>query len=85
MIVSPGPRPLLAMAQAGYIVDSVTVGNTSRVDDSRQLTKTAYVTDADITAFTALVHHGTGIVYQPTPTSRREDISHDITKFSERN
>jgi PTS system mannose-specific IIB component len=85
MIVSPGPVPLLAMVRAGYPLDSITVGNMSQTPGSRQLTNTSYVTDADIEAFVELIQSGSTVVYQPMPTSRREDISHNITKFSERN
>lgn len=79
MIVTTGPQPLLKMIELGYPVSSITAGNMSRRPASQQLTGLVYVTAEELDALVALLDKGVAISYQPTPTSRRENLATAIT------
>jgi len=75
MIIAASPIPLLRMHELGYPVSSITVGNMSRREGTRQVANLAYADDEELAAFTKLLDLGVQIAFQPTPTSRREDLT----------
>lgn len=81
MIVCASPEPLVAMADHGYSVQTVTVGNLSRREGTRELAKTAYVTDDELSAFASLVARGIAVTLHPTPTSRKENLAAGIEEL----
>ncbi|MFJ6690550.1 PTS system mannose/fructose/N-acetylgalactosamine-transporter subunit IIB [Streptomyces sp. NPDC091294] len=83
MIVAVGPIPILRMRELGYSLPAVTVGNMSRRPETRQVANLAYATDEEVAAFTELLNFGVKFAFQPTPTTRREDLTAAITKLNE--
>jgi len=83
MIVTVGPVPLVRMAEAGYQVPRVTVGNMSRRNDTKPAAKTAYVNAQEVAAFQKLIARGVDVAFQPTPSSRREDFSAALDHIAE--
>lgn len=75
MILCNSPVPILKMAEAGFTVDFVTVGNMSSTDGSTQIAKTAYATPADLEAFRELAARGVEIYDQLVPSDPRENIT----------
>ncbi|WP_415101062.1 PTS sugar transporter subunit IIB [Nocardioides sp.] len=80
MIIAASPIPLLRMIELGYPLPSITVGNMSRREGTRQLANLVFADGDEIAAFTHLVELGAKIVFQPTPSSRREDLTAAIAK-----
>lgn len=81
MIICATPEPLAKMSELGYRVRTVTVGNMSRREHTRELALTAYVTDEELAAFAELESQGVELVFQPTPSSRRENLAGAIAKL----
>src|SRR3954452_21489199 len=80
MIIAASPIPLLRMYELGYPVSSITVGNMSRREGTQQVANLAYADDEELAAFAELLELGVEVAFQPTPTSRREDLTAAITK-----
>ncbi|GHJ26825.1 MULTISPECIES: PTS system mannose/fructose/N-acetylgalactosamine-transporter subunit IIB [Streptomyces] len=83
MIVAVGPIPLLRMQELGYRLPSITVGNMSRRPGTRQVANLAYANGEELAAFQGLLNFGVTLAFQPTPTSRREDLTAAVTKMNE--
>lgn len=83
MIVAAGPIPLLRMRQLGYPLPAITVGNMSRRPGTRQVANLAYADDEELAAFAQLLDFGVKLAFQPTPTTRREDLTAVVTKMNE--
>lgn len=75
MILCNRPQPILAMAEHGFAVDYVTVGNMSTKPDARQVRTTVYVSPEEWEAFGGLAKRGISIFDQMIPTDPREDIT----------
>lgn len=75
MILCAEPQPILEMAQRGFKVDHVTVGNMSTKEGAKQLRKTVFVSPVEREAFEGLVQAGIPIFDQMIPTDSRDDIT----------
>lgn len=79
MILCNSPVPILRMAEFGYEVPWVTVGNMATKPDAIQVKKTVFVSPEEKEAFIGLAQRGIKIYSQMVPNEPREDIS-DIWK-----
>lgn len=75
MILTSGPAPILKMIEAGYEIKTITVGNMSAHEDSKQIKKTVFVSDQDIEVFQKLAQHGVKLISQMTPSESRDDFT----------
>ncbi len=79
MLLCNKPKPILKMAECGYVVPQVTIGNISPVknDQVHVGTGTTYMTQEMILDFKKLMEFGTKIILRETPT----DAPQDLTNF----
>lgn len=75
LILCNRPRPIVQMADAGFQVEYVTVGNISSREGSRQIASTAYATPEEWEDFRELARRGVKIFDQMVPTNPRVDIT----------
>jgi mannose PTS system EIIAB component len=80
MMIAASPIPLLRMNELGYPLAAITVGNMSRREGTQPVANLAYADGDELAAFAKLLQSGVKIAFQPTPTSRREDLSSAITE-----
>lgn len=78
MILCNRPKPILQMVEAGYKVDSITVGNMSTKDGAKQIKKTVFVSEEEKEDFKKLAQHGIKIYSQMVPNEQREEITNDF-------
>ncbi|MFF2652983.1 PTS system mannose/fructose/N-acetylgalactosamine-transporter subunit IIB [Streptomyces sp. NPDC058045] len=83
MIIAAGPIPLLRMQELGYPLSAITVGNMSRRVGTRQVANLAYANDEELAAFAKLLESGVTLAFQPTPTTRREDLTAVVNQIQE--
>ena len=81
MILCNSPVPILKMAEKGYKVPFVTVGNMSTKPGAKQLKKTVFISPEEKDAFIKLIDMGVKVYSQMVPSESREDISEDIKKL----
>lgn len=79
MILCNSPLPILSMAEHGYQVPYITVGNMATKAGAVQVKKTVFVSPEERDAFKKLIERGVTIYAQMVPKEPREDIS-DILK-----
>lgn len=75
LILCNRPHPIVQMADAGFQVEYVTVGNISSREGSRQIANTAYATPEEWEDFQELARRGVKIFDQMVPTNPRLDIT----------
>lgn len=81
MILCNSPAPILSMAEKGYKVPFVTVGNMSTKPGAKQLKKTVFISPEEKDAFIKLIDMGVKVYSQMVPSESREDISENIKKL----
>ena len=74
MILCSGPKPLLAMVEAGFTFPSITVGNMSNKEDTKPLKKTLFISQQDKEDFESLAAKGIKLYSQMTPSDAKEDF-----------
>lgn len=79
MILCNSPVPILKMAEYGYQVPYITVGNMATKPEAVQVKKTVFVSPEEKDAFRKLIDRGVAIYSQMVPNEPREDIS-DLLK-----
>lgn len=75
MILCNSPAPILKMAQLGYKVPFVTVGNMSTKPGAIKIRKTVFVSKEEKEAFAGLAQSGIHIYSQMVPGEPREDLT----------
>ncbi|MBY4797020.1 PTS sugar transporter subunit IIB [Collinsella sp. AGMB00827] len=75
MVLCATPQPLVDMADEGFAVQQVTVGNMSTKPCARQIRKTVFVSPQEVRAFSELASRGIRIYDQMIPNAQREDIT----------
>ncbi|MDO4670875.1 MAG: PTS sugar transporter subunit IIB [Aerococcus sp.] len=73
-IIAKRPQPLLELVEKGVPLKEINVGNMSRTDETRSLTKSINVTDADIETFKQLEEKGVHLVNQMVPTDPQHEF-----------
>ena len=74
LIVARRPDRLLKLVEAGVKLEEINVGNMSQTPETRAITKSINVVDADVEAFEALKSKGVRLVSQMVPSDRSEDF-----------
>lgn len=75
MILCNRPASIVSMAEYGFFVDFVTVGNMSSTEGAQQIARTAFATTKDWDAFCELARRGIEIFDQMVPNDTRENIT----------
>lgn len=75
MILCQGPKPLLDLANNGYQVDHITIGNMATKDGATQVDRNVFVDEADKAAFNALADKGVKLEIQYTPADSKKDAT----------
>lgn len=81
MILCNSPVPILRMAEQGFTVPYVTVGNMATKPGAKQLKKTVFISEEEKDAFLKLADMGVKIYSQMVPNETREEISELIKKL----
>lgn len=82
MILCNSPVPVLQMAQKGYQVPFLTIGNMSTKPNAQQLRKTVFVSPEEMAAFQELAKLGVTVYNQMVPSEPREDITKQLLAFT---
>ena len=77
MILCNSPVPILRMAEAGYQVPYITIGNMSNRPGATQIDKNTFITPEEKEAFSKLVQKGVKLYIQNTP----RDVKRDVTEL----
>lgn len=77
MILCNSPVPILRMAEAGYQVPYITIGNMSNRPGATQIDKITFITPEEKEAFSKLVQKGVELYIQNTP----RDVKRDVTEL----
>lgn len=80
MILCNSPWPILRMAEHGYLVDYITVGNMATKPDAIQLEKNTFVSPEEKEAFAKLIDRGVKVYIQNTPSDARKDVTEILKK-----
>nr|SFZ88810.1 PTS system, mannose-specific IIB component [Loigolactobacillus rennini] len=80
-IVVRGPQVLLNMVNAGVKIDDINVGNMSQTDQTKSLSNSINVVQADVDAFNALHEKGIKLTAQMVPSDNAEDFMKLLKKF----
>jgi len=81
MILCNSPVPILRMAEQGFTVPYVTVGNMATKPGAKQVKKTVFISEEEKDAFLKLADRGVKIYSQMVPNETREEISELIKKL----
>lgn len=81
MILCNSPVPILKMAENGYTVPYITVGNMATKPGAKQIKKTVFVSEEEKKAFIKLIDMGVKVYSQMVPNEAREEISDLIKKL----
>lgn len=73
MILCRGPQPLVDLAENGYLVDHVTIGNMSTKPDAKHVHKNVFVSPEECAAFSTLADKGVKLAIQYTPVDAKID------------
>ena len=73
-IIAKNPTTLLKLRESGFEFDSITVGNMSTKEGSKQLKKSVSVTERDIESFRKLKEYGVNSSAQTIPNDEPLDI-----------
>jgi len=75
MLLCACPSQLVQLADAGYVVESLTVGNLSAKADSVKIKKTIFLTPQQKEDFKKLAVLGVRLFYQNIPGDQKEDFT----------
>lgn len=67
LIVGKKPQPFLGLVENGVKLEELNVGNMSQSDETKSVTRSVNVVDADIKAFDSLKEHGVHLIHQMVP------------------
>jgi mannose/fructose/N-acetylgalactosamine-specific phosphotransferase system component IIB len=74
MIIARRPDRFLELANEGFTIDELNVGNMSQSDETRSITKSINVTDKDVEDFKKLNDKGIKIISQMVPNDSANDF-----------
>lgn len=74
LIVAKKPDRLLKLVELGVPLEEINVGNMSQTPETRSITKSINVVDADVAAFEELNRRGVHLVAQMVPSDKAEDF-----------
>lgn len=74
LVIARRPDRLLKLVQAGVQLEEINVGNMSQSAETRAITKSINVVDADVAAFEELNAKGVRLVSQMVPSDKSEDF-----------
>lgn len=74
LIVAKRPDRLLKLVELGVPITEINVGNMSQTDQTRSITKSINVVDADVEVFKELAAKGVHLVAQMVPSDKSEDF-----------
>lgn len=75
MILCNSPRPILRMAESGYQVPYITIGNMATKPGAVQIEKNTFVSPEEKEDFVKLIDRGVKVYVQNTPSDVRKDVS----------
>ena len=75
MILCNSPQPILCMAESGYQVSYITIGNMATKPGAVQIEKNTFVSPEEKEAFVKLIDRGVKVYVQNTPSDARRDVS----------
>ncbi len=75
MILCNSPIPLLRMAECGYQVPHITIGNMATKPGAVQIEKNTFISPEEKEAFVKLIDRGVKVFVQNTPGDTRKDVS----------
>lgn len=78
MILCNSPVPILKMAEHGYQVPFLTVGNMSTKDDAIQIARNTFISPEEKDAFQKLIARGVKVYVQNVPNDPREDVTEKL-------
>lgn len=79
-IVAKRPQPLLELVEKGVKLEEINVGNMSQSDETRSITRSVNVTDADVETFKELDAKGVKLIQQMVPNDNAEDFMKLLNK-----
>lgn len=74
MIIAKRPDRFLSLANEGFTIDELNVGNMSQSDETRAITKSINVTDEDVENFKKLNDKGIKIISQMVPNDNASNF-----------
>lgn len=74
LIVAKKPDRILALVEKGVPIKELNVGNMSQTDETRSITKSINVVDADVEVFKKLDQLGVHLIAQMVPNDKAEDF-----------
>ncbi|NLM67297.1 MAG: PTS system mannose/fructose/N-acetylgalactosamine-transporter subunit IIB [Enterococcus sp.] len=80
LIVARKPDRLLKLVELGVSLEEINVGNMSQTPETRSITKSINVVDADIEAFNELNRKGVRLVAQMVPSDKAENFMELLKK-----
>ncbi|MBS4749871.1 PTS mannose transporter subunit IIAB [Granulicatella sp. zg-ZJ] len=80
LIVARKPDRFLRLVEAGVTIPELNVGNMSQTPETKPVTRTIHVVDADIEAFGKLNEKGVKLVAQMVPSDPVEDFMKLLNK-----
>ena len=80
LIVARRPDRLLKLVELGVPLEEINVGNMSQTPETRSITKSINVVDADVEAFHELDRKGVRLVAQMVPSDKAENFMELLKK-----
>lgn len=80
LIVARKPDRLLKLVELGVPLEEINVGNMSQTPETRSITKSINVVDADVEAFNELDRKGVRLVAQMVPSDKAEKFMELLKK-----
>lgn len=80
LVVARKPDRLLKLVELGVPLEEINVGNMSQTPETRAITKSINVVDADIEAFNELNRKGVRLVAQMVPSDKAENFMELLKK-----
>ncbi len=80
LIVARRPDRLLKLVELGVPLEEINVGNMSQTPETRSITKSINVVDADVEAFNELDRKGVRLVAQMVPSDKAEKFMELLKK-----
>lgn len=80
LIVAKKPDRILSLVEKGVPIKEVNVGNMSQTNETRSITKSINVVDADIEVFKKLDQLGIHLIAQMVPNDKAEDFMNLLIK-----
>ncbi len=81
MILCTGPDQLVQLAEAGFVVDTITVGNISTREAAVKIKRNMFVTPQQKADFKKLATMGVKLFYQNIPGDAKEDLTATVADF----